>query len=1313
MASKVKPKIKVKTAARSIPQESDSTVSEQILDLGHFSQIIHISDIHIRPWQRHQEYTEVFDVLDETIDRLQSSEPSLIVVTGDIFDKPTFRPETFKLCRGLFKMLKRHCPVIIIAGKHDIPDQRRMDGITPVVEDIDNVYYLKASGVYHSKHTDHSFVVSSLHDGNFIRLSDIQSDPDRRYIALYHGTVLKVEDNDELGEQDGIRDIADFKGYDAVILGGLHQNAIITDHAAYAGSIVQQDFSEGLKHGIMVWNEQLQPRTEWISNRYGYADVHIGQDQWEWVDHEPPENCHLRLIAHEASPTYVDLVVAELRNQYNVLSISKKYNTTAQSTPGSGTQQDQELDSNLDLIRKDDEISLIRQIAAGNQHLDQIIELHRQYADSDAAIQACSEDNTAMISAAWKPVSLEFKNMFGYGQGKVRRINFKRGVTAIVSGNATGKTSIVNILLFAIYGRTLLNPTGNAHTYDIINNKETSGYVKLLLKHGEKFYLIERSTTRTKSKKTAVPANAVLQMLKNYEFTSSIWESNIKGEKVVEYSHKDWSKQLFGTIEDFSLCNLLNKESSLDLLSMTPADQVKTLKRLFKINVYDTYRELNKQALATMESQLAEKNAKLAGIKTTLPDDPDSEDECDLLDEKEELEHKISDLRVTKSDTSEKIKDLNDQIKTKNHQAVLLWSKEVAGGTGIGDETEGEGTGEAEAEGEAEGDGTGEAEGDGAGEGESVRELMSKIKIIKSDLQPPEAGRLQQLETDRDEINDVIKTLTAKLPATFKTNINESASALNRDISRLTDQETKCLNKISLIDEELGSNKISGEAGGKGKTEIETETGGEGECRSIPQIRDQIRILEDRNLQLPKISSNNNYEGKTDESLGYVLNVVKQADIKNAKAELARIQAKLNAMEGDFITDHQACADHLASCPLLDDDIKDAYGLNPLVSYCIVEEETVNKIGKHLSHGIGTGALIALLTSRAVQQEKINRLEKMVADNITITNNIQKLQRDNLAHIEQYRQELQRALFNEKKTLLAQLETIAAEREVLEDKLTIINAKLDLKDIQREYQHEVEAARKAKMLAALEAKLVKRQAIEYKQHLSLLEQIAVLKEDHGILVQQDHDIREQLKLSIARLEQIERKLSVMEYKRTQHAKFGREVAQLETEIEELNGAIIPLQEYHELMGNKGGVTSTLLYNRIKALEDYINSILSNYTRYSVVIVFDEKKQSISIVTQERSEDEVKPEFLSVSRLSGYEKLMIQISFKRALNKFSYNSKASFIIIDEAMDCIDQDNFGTKLPDVIGLLTQDYTVCLAISQRDIQHISDYNIKPSEI
>jgi len=177
-------------------------------------------------------------------------------------------------------------------------------------------------------------------------------------------------------------------------------------------------------------------------------------------------------------------------------------------------------------------------------------------------------------------------------------------------------------------------------------------------------------------------------------------------------------------------------------------------------------------------------------------------------------------------------------------------------------------------------------------------------------------------------------------------------------------------------------------------------------------------------------------------------------------------------------------------------------------------------------------------------------------------------------------------------------------------------------------------------------------------------------------------------------------LSILQYRKSANKKVLNDIKILDKELMKLETDIIPLQDYNDIMGNKG-ITSKLLFNKIKAVEEYINCIISNFTRYTIIIMYDEKKQTMNIITKNKDSDN----YLSIGSLSGYEKLIMQVSFKRALNKFSYNSKSSLIIIDEALDCLDQINFITVLPEVINLVTQDYSMCLAISQRSIEHISD--------
>ena len=658
------------------------TVKQLPLD---YDRIIHLSDVHIRPLQRHDEFRQVFAQVKETLSN--DNQGAITVITGDFFDnKTTFKPETFMLGREFLKMITDYTPLVMIAGNHDMMENNtnRLDAITPVVDDIPNLYYLKTTGLYHCQN-DVTFVVSSLYDKAFIHHQDIVDskhfDTDRHYCALYHGAlngatsdtgyvVGEEEDGgagtDEVGA-DGVaselqeesstryRSPSDFDGFYAVLLGDIHKHQIFKrdqTQIAYAGSLIQQNHGETLSgHGLLYWDITKTPcpaptLTE-MPNTYGFVDIICTDGEWINQTVEMPENSYARLIITNCTQTQIDAIVSLVKSHVKTLNITKKQCLT-------NNIQDFEIPP--DIKRKEDELDLIREQARnGNYDPDTIIALHQSYQ------KELEVTDPTMSTAVWRPVLLEFKNMFGYGGDKVNKIIFRQGITSITAGNTCGKTSTVNIILFSIFGRTPLNPSNGTYTFDIINNRQTSGYVKILLNHGGQYYLIERKTVRQSNKPSTSP---ILQKLNRYDFSCSIWESSIKGEKLVNRSetrrnnNDTFIRELFGDISDFSLSNLLNKESSLDLLSMAPAEQVKILKKLFKLEVYDAYRDLNKAKLLALETEISDMRVAKQTLEPLLDQSVTADTVTALTDMIDEAQEDVDALKESMTSMNDERKEL-------------------------------------------------------------------------------------------------------------------------------------------------------------------------------------------------------------------------------------------------------------------------------------------------------------------------------------------------------------------------------------------------------------------------------------------------------------------------------------------------------------------------------------------------------------------------------------------------------------------------------------------------------------------------------
>jgi len=98
----------------------------KLLSKKQYEKIYHISDIHIRPLERHQEYRQVFKQLYNLI------EPdNIIVITGDLlYEKDKLKPETYLIARELLKKLSEIGDVILITGNLRICFGSRVSGRT-------------------------------------------------------------------------------------------------------------------------------------------------------------------------------------------------------------------------------------------------------------------------------------------------------------------------------------------------------------------------------------------------------------------------------------------------------------------------------------------------------------------------------------------------------------------------------------------------------------------------------------------------------------------------------------------------------------------------------------------------------------------------------------------------------------------------------------------------------------------------------------------------------------------------------------------------------------------------------------------------------------------------------------------------------------------------------------------------------------------------------------------------------------------------------------------------------------------------------
>jgi DNA repair exonuclease SbcCD ATPase subunit/DNA repair exonuclease SbcCD nuclease subunit len=1360
------------------------------LPLGNFHNIYHLSDVHIRPLQRHDEFRSVFKNIESWM--ITQNEKAIIIVTGDIFDsKTSFRPETILLARNFFKMLSSHAPTVVIAGNHDMMENnlKRLDSLTPMVDDIPNLYYLRQTGIYFSQETPHIFVVSSLYDRGFLSANEArdiirEAAPERidnELIALYHGTIIGAQLDRgiiEMGVSSRYRNRQDFHGFNRVLLGDIHKHQIWSDKpiTAYAGSLIQQNHGESRGgHGILIWPAEANqlPHLVEIENSYGFVDITCHDGQWTNKSEvlPLPSTCYARLIVSQTTPTQIDIIVNELKSLCHKLTVTKK-NLLAEDC--------EDIEIPLDIKRKQDEIELIME-QANIMGLDghQLVATHRRYQEEE------HNQDQQISTAVWRPISVEFRNMFGYGGNRVNMVNFQRGVTSISAGNAHGKTSIVNIILFAIFGRTPLNPSSTTYTFDVVNNRHDNGYVRILLTHGGEHYLIERKTVRRNVKNAA---SVLLQKLSRYDFTCVIWLSNSKGEKLENKSESrqnnndSFIKELFGDINDFSLCNLLNKESSLDLLVMPPADQVKTLKRLFKMGVYDTYRDLNKEEIDKLDKEITELRCRRQILESKRDEDVNENDIVNL----KALCNQLSDqLQIDESDLSSHLKEINlvrkkvtsletqldgcplitDTVETLKDNLDKIYT-ELANTTSQNiertdilklqyNQVQNELTRlrSYKVEQLLSEDGQPIGKDDLKGELRDITNMLStKPTMSITDAQAHKIRLETQISSNQSIIDEISKYKHwFASHATVDENNNPlpemlalfndplfSMESINVE-GDLSQKEYECYSlraRIQSIQIEERNQLV------RLNDQSEYSLIGGGWNRFFQTYSDQLNILDENNVK--DLVAEINEECPPVHRM--ILHKVSETDLIELDKQLLGKETMLTHYTDKLIVDPKGYAQQLLSTPMFDDTCHLVpHNMVEMVASHLQNESSRQQLLQEMSdHKISIAALKtqildvrekikenSVIKSRIAAEQEIcflnyyvnsrisrPRLETQLVERET---ELQQLKLEAELKKKQLRwSELQQSLYGFWETLMmrsdqlqSQLKETVKTLEYWEISKIIEEIKGDIQqlEINEAIEKEVESA--CQRLNNLEEKIVlakerdhvndlyelKRrlelQLSTYDKNRELKEFCQKLQEDESLYAH----IQSQFKSKQIQLEQTRSQLALLVYRKEQQDKLFKEFQEVETTLLDKEQVIRPLQEYSKIVGNKG-IPSRLLYLKISALTEYINNIIGAFTRYRVMIIYDESKQTINILVS----DSDSCQNLSITRLSGYEKLILQLAFKRALNRFSYNSKSSLIIIDEALDCMDDENFHTRLPDIVDLITQDYAVCLVISQRDITHIS---------
>ena len=243
-------------------------------------------------------------------------------------------------------------------------------------------------------------------------------------------------------------------------------------------------------------------------------------------------------------------------------------------------------------------------------------------------------------------------------------VKLNKGITVIFGDNGAGKTSIIDAIFFALYGKTYrtngTSASGFLSIKDLINRQEKSAEVELLFTIDGKKYKIIRKISKSGS---------------SLSYLNEGNEQIAEGKKVEEMI----SSKIVG-FDYNSLKNsivIMQKEIS-SYLTMSGAERKLSLINLFKLNEYNDYLSKAKEYAKGLKLKEDEEEFKINQYNKDL------EKENYYLSQEKESEKNTEDFSKRQKELEERLKELETKLSNilntinESEMSIRLFNQQIS-----------------------------------------------------------------------------------------------------------------------------------------------------------------------------------------------------------------------------------------------------------------------------------------------------------------------------------------------------------------------------------------------------------------------------------------------------------------------------------------------------------------------------------------------------------------------------------------------------------------------------------------------------------
>ncbi len=591
--------------------------------------IAQVADIHIQD-NRIQEF-EI--MIPQLIESINSYNPDVTAFCGDMFiHRDRLSPKQVELCRMFYHKL--NSKVISVPGNHGISmSELKIDSLSaifkyaaefPIYTEVGSYfdfYHLSQTYRFHFYSYPSKKELRRLKISEFSELynnkeidevfeKNMLREPNCKNILIFHGVLDGFNMNTDYKASAEMitagKDVVISKNlwgkFDAVMAGHLHSYQAI-DKAVYTGCPFPLNYADSNETGWVLWEDTggvLEPKFIKLEQKYPFITLDTGELRY-YGDKATDEakkrlqndldytNCRVRIKYKIYASQSGDVKHAELSRLFKN---AKDIKIVPQYMESPGEKASQKI--SIEDFQHHNIIGLINKYIDDNKFNPKVKDIA---ATIETKLKIEDKDSMDDKGISFKPFKLNLKNFkcFGSGAPEIRFDQLEKTV-GVFGPNWTGKSALVESILWNLYGQTLRNKDLKS----VIRNGKDEAEVVMEFHSNSVFYMIKRNRSKSKGS------------LNLYKLIEQEWK-DISGADVK--ATQQYIEKLVGSMEVFVSTVFSSQNNISRLLDKKATDRKEIILDCLQIDVLDKRQKEILKLKKDKKETLSREQGKLETLK--------------------------------------------------------------------------------------------------------------------------------------------------------------------------------------------------------------------------------------------------------------------------------------------------------------------------------------------------------------------------------------------------------------------------------------------------------------------------------------------------------------------------------------------------------------------------------------------------------------------------------------------------------------------------------------------------------------------------